>query len=267
MQIIILFIILIVVRFIVRALFNTEWRKGAQAKVDGIKDERFFWRLVDGFDGIMLGINDIFTIHLDTRHLAIAYDHVRTENDKRILRLLKRKKSTESLNALNDALEKSGKIIDEMLVENSKSYTKEDIKKSFETHKNERMFVLEQYDKLVSYYLDFLPDRATLKGGDIWNARKKMEDLTIGLEWKTENVRVDAETLFELRKAEVEIGEVVANILCGKDSMSGKLRDSLVDWKHIQMLRSCVVDLVMPWLNTNLINRFVWEIITEIATV
>lgn len=267
MQIITLLISLIIVRFIIRALFNAEWRKSAQAKIDGIKQERIFWRLVDGFEGIRLGINDIYMVHLDVQYLTVVFEHMRTKDDERILALLKRKKSIESLNMLFDAREKVEKTINELFVKNGKRYAKADIERSLKIHKNEQSFVPEQYDKLVSHYLDFLPDQTTLKDVDVWNARKRLEKFVRALEWKTEDVRVEAEILFALGKSEMEIGKAVMNILCGKDSPDDKLRDSLTDLEHIKILRSCINDFVVPWINTNYIHRFMWKIIAEVAGV
>ncbi len=266
MTIIILLLILVGAVFILRALFNAEWRNNVQAKIDGIKQERIFWRLVNGYEGIKFSINAIFTIHLDPRYFAnfITIGDTRTERDKRVLKLIEGRRSFECIGILNTALEKAEQTVVGALKESNKSYTKEEVKKFFDTRKDE-LFVPEQYDKFVSFYLRFLPDHAHLKGTDIWEARKKLEEAAGKLEWRTEEEKVDGATLFAVKKSEAKVGAVVADILCGKSVTSGTLREALTDWEHIQMLRSCAVDLIVPWLGTNLIQRFMWQIVAEVA--
>jgi hypothetical protein len=267
MEIIILLIVLVLAVFVMRALFNSEWRNGAQAKVDTVKKERIFWALVNNY-GNLLTINAIFTIYLEPGHLAtfIKGSSTRTDADLRVLKVLNKKDSFECIKNINSALEKADKTIVEILAKDSKSYTKADIKKFFEAHKDEHIFVPEQYDKFVSYYFHYLPDVTHLKSNDVWDTRKKLEEDAGQLEWKTEEVKVDAETLFAMKKSNVEIGEVVANILCGKEVANGALRDALTDWEHLHMLRWCIVDFVVAWHNTNLIQRFMWRVVSEFAS-
>lgn len=261
MQILLLVLLIVLVVVVLRGLFNKEWRDASQAKVDAVKKERIFWRLVRGYQGMNLGIEAIFTVHLDTRHLAtfITSGNVRSENDKKILDLLKGQNSFSSIKVLNDTLEEVDKVIAGIFSHDSQSYTKGEIKKFLENRKDEKLFVPDQYDKFIDFYMRFLPDHAHLKGADLWEARKKLNDAADKLEWKTDEVKVDAETLFAVRKSEVEVGEAVGEILCGKGEEKHILKAFINDWEHIQMLRTCVVDLVVPWHGTNLLERWFWR--------
>jgi hypothetical protein len=300
MTIIILLIVLVVAGFIIRALFNQEWRNSAQAKIDAVKQERIFWRLVKGQEGLMLGIEAIFTVHLDSRHLATYLGSLsdvgkRTNDDERVLKLLAKKNIFESIKPLNDAFEKADKTIQETLKTDKAVFTKADIQKIFEDHKEDRILLPDQYDRFVELYLRLLPSREPLedkhkqtweeleeKGAipkgelarvtsgkytktDIWETRKKLEEMAGDFEWKTDEIKHDEATVFAVRKSEVEIGGVLGDVLCGKDVKNGALREALTDWEHIQMLRSCAVDLIVPWHGTNLIQRFMWTIVAEIA--
>jgi len=126
--------------------------------------------------------------------------------------------------------------------------------------------VPDQYDKFVDFYIRFLPDQTHLTSADLWTTRKKLNEVADKLEWKTDEEKVDAETIFAVRKSEAEIGEAVGDILCGKDGEKDILRTFITNWEHIQMLRTCVVDLAVPWHNTNLIQRFMWKIVAGIAS-
>lgn len=268
MEIIILFIILVVAGFIIRALFNAEWRNSAQEKIDAVKKERVFWRLVNGYQGMNLGIEAIFTVHLDLRHFAtfITSRNPRTEDEEKILKLIRHRGSFGSINVLNDNLEEVDKVIMGILSHSTQKFTKAEIKKFFESRKDERLLMPAQYDKFVDFYMRFLPDQAHLKDEDLWATRKKLNEVADKLEWKTDEEKVDAETIFAVRKSEAEVGEAVGEILYGKDDEKDILRTFIKDWEHIQMLRTCVVDLAVPWHNTNLIERFMWKIVASIAS-
>jgi hypothetical protein len=56
--------------YIIRALFNKEWREAAQAKVDSVRKERIFWQLVNGYEGMAFDIYAIFTIYLNPKLLG-----------------------------------------------------------------------------------------------------------------------------------------------------------------------------------------------------
>ncbi|MDP9249431.1 MAG: hypothetical protein M3M85_02910 [bacterium] len=268
MEIIILFIILVVAGFIIRALFNTEWRNSAQEKIDAVKKERVFWRLVNGYQGMNLDIEAIFTVHLDLKHFGtfIGSGNARSEDDEKILKLIRHRGSFGSINVLNDNLEEVDKVIIGILSHSTQQFTKAEIKKFFESRKDERLLMPAQYDKFMDFYMRFLPDQAHLKDADLWATRKKLSEVSGKLEWKTDEEKVDAETIFAIRKSEVEVGEVVGDILCGKDGDKDILRTFVTNWEHMQMLRSCVVDLAVPWHNTNLIQRFMWKIVAGIAS-
>lgn len=263
MQILLLVLLIVLAVIVLRGLFNKEWRGATQAKIDAVKKERIFWRLVKGYQGMNLGIEAIFTVHLDTRHLAtfITSGNVRSEEDKKVLNLLNGQTSFSSIKVLNDALEEIDKVIAGIFSHDSQSYAKGEIKRLFEGRKDEQLFVPAQYDKFVDFYMRFLPDHAHLKGADLWEARKKLNDAAGKLEWKTDEEKVDAETLFVVRKSEVEVGEAVGEILCGKGEEKHILKAFIKDWEHIQMLRTCVVDLVVPWQGTNLLERWFWRVV------
>lgn len=95
---------------------------------------------------------------------------------------------------------------------------------------------------------------------------KELKETVSKFEWKTDEIKEDAATIFAVRKSEVEVGEVLADVLCREDAKNGALREALMDWEHIQMLRSCAIDLFVPWHGTNLIHRFMWQIVSEIAS-
>ena len=263
MQILLLVVLIVLAVIVLRGLFNKEWRDAAQARIDAVKKERVFWRLVRGYQGMNLGIEAIFTVHLDVRHLATFFtsDNVRSENDKKILELLNGQNSFSSIKVLNDTLEEIDKVIAGIFSHDGQLYTKGEIKKHFESRKDERLLMPDQYDKFVDFYMRFLPDHAHLKGTDLWKARKELNDVAGKLEWKTDEIKVDAETLFAVRKSEVEVGEAVGEVICGKDNEKDILKAFIKDWEHIQMLRTCVVDLVVPWHGTNLLQRWFWQIV------
>ena len=209
-----------------------------------------------------------FTVHLDLRHLAtfISSGNVRSEDDEKILKLIQNRGSFGSIKILNDTLEEVDKVIAGILSHSTERYTKAETKKFFESRKDEKLFVPDQYDKFVDFYIRFLPDQTHLTSADLWTTRKKLNEVADKLEWKTDEEKVDAETIFAVRKSEAEIGEAVGDILCGKDGEKDILRTFITNWEHIQMLRTCVVDLAVPWHNTNLIQRFMWKIVAGIAS-
>ena len=263
MQIFLLILLIVLAVVVIRGLFNKEWRDASQAKIDAVKKERIFWGLVNGYRGMNLGVEAIFTVHLDVRHLAtfITSGNARSEEDEKILKLLKGQSSFSSIKVLNDTLEEIDKVIAGIFSHDDQLYTKGEIKKLLEGRKNEQLFVPAQYDKFVDFYMRFLPDHAHLKSADLWEARKKLNDAAGKLEWKTDEIKVDAETLFAVRKSEVEVGEAVGEVICGKDNEKDILKAFIRDWEHIQMLRTCVVDLVVPWQGTNLLDRWFWRIV------
>lgn len=296
MQIFLLILLIVLAVIVIRGLFSKEWRESSQTKIDALKKERIFWRLVNGYEGLMLGVDAIFTVHLDPRHLITYIGSLsdfgkRTEDDARVLKLLTKRNAFANIKPLNDALEKADKTILETLKKDGATFTKADIQKSFEDRKGNRILLPDQYDRFVELYLRLLPNREPLenkhkktweeleeKGAipkgelarvtsgkytkiDIWEARKELEKTTGGFEWKTDGIgeiKEDMATIFAVRKSAAEIGEVLADILCSKNS-NGILREALTDWEHIQMLRSCSVDLIFPWHGTNLIQRWFWQ--------
>lgn len=298
--IIFLVIVFILGRFLVRGLFDSAWRKKAQEKFDSIKKERIFWRLINGYDGMVFNLYWVFTIYLDPRHLAtfltsFSYrEKSEVEEDAEIKKLISQKKGIENINTIRNAIEKREGIITQSFEKDEELFTKADIEKVFDARKDE-MLVTEQYDKFVEYYFRLLPSREPLKDehkkiwqeledkdaitpkgtlerviagkynkADIWDTRKKLEEKVGDLEWKTEEEKVDLETIFSLKKAQMEIGEVVSNLLCEDISDTTKkeaLKNALKEWEQLHMLSWCIIDFEVSWHGTNKIQQWMWKIV------
>ena len=306
MEIITLLLVLVLTRFTIRGFFNTEWRGKAQEKIDSIKKRRVFWNLVNGFDGSVFDIDWIFTIYLDHNRVRNApLFSVLTEEDRKIRDLIKDNGMTydlvgENVKVLNKAIEEREEIIRDLIDKRSLTYTNAEIKKAFSEDQ-----IGEQYEKFVSIYFDLLPDRGpmpeehkriwkeledksvfpvgSLKHStsdeynltEIWEARKRLSTVVGGFEYTSEDKQVDSPTIFFLKKAQVNIGKVVANLLCEdvinekvEDTKTrGILKNTLKEWEQLHMLRWCIQDFsVVAWMGTSGFQRFIWRVVESISS-
>jgi len=269
MGILILIIIFLAI-ITISSLVNITWNKNAKEKINTVKKERIFWRLVNGYDGLIFDINAIFTIYLDQRHLVnfITGAKSHTKEDADILKLVKQKKDNDNIHNINDAIEKSDNDIRKIISKNQITFTNDDVKKFFKKHEEEQIVVPEQYERFVSFFLQMLRDY-NIVISDIWEARKKLEEKSAELEWKTEERRVDAETLFNLKKSEQEVGEVVCKLIrvaLDNNEVVDSLRVEMERWEKLHMLRWCIVDYSFNWIGTNGLQRLMWGMLANFAS-
>lgn len=311
MEIITLLLVIVLARFTIRGLFNTEWREKAQEKIDSIKKRRWFWKLITGIgDGLVLDAEDVFRAYLDSRHLSTVFGrpvfdkekYKETLGDTKIKNLIKDKGMAydlvENMGVLNKAIDEREEIIKELLEKRTLTYTKAEVKETFA----EQGFS-EQYKRLALSYFDFLPDRGPVKEehekiwkeleakkvlpagslkhstsdeyslNEIWQARKKLEEMSRRDEWKTEDKKVDSGVLYSLKMSQTKVGEVVALLLCeevinekSEDTKSREaLKIALRDWEQLHMLRWCILDYSPCWINTDRIQRFKWRVLESIS--
>src|SRR3989344_1023291 len=255
-----------------RGLFNREWHEAAQSKIDAIQRKRIFWQTLSGIEGSVFDIDAVFTIYLDPNWLPklLLRGFGEENKDKEIKSLIRKRQGYKSINSINNALEARDEIITSIIAKNSFAFTKADIEKKFDEHEKESFSVPEQYDKFVSYFLNCLPDKSGLEKfslTDVWVGRKKLEERVRGLEYKMgvrAEVRADSKTLFDLKKSQVEIGEVVLFIITEKtvnDKERSDIENALHDWEKLHMLHWCVVDYTVAWYGTNILQRGFWHFV------
>jgi len=262
-------IIIFLLITVVGGLVKINWNDNAKTKLNSLRKERIFWELANGYEGIIFDIKAIFTIYLDQRLLVNFITGVkeRTEDDNEILKLLNKKRDTENINVINDAIEDRNNNIVKILNANQQLITKNEVVRVFENHKEEQILVPEQYDRFVKYFLQTLRGDS-IKLTDVWDVRLKLEDNSTELEWKSDENKVEPETLFILKKSQEEVGEVVIKLLCQKisdEKTTNVLRKNLEQWEKLHMLRWCIVDYSVDWIGTNGIQRTLWGILGNFA--
>lgn len=265
MGIVFLIIILIILAvFFTRLFLNKELHKNAQTRVADVKKERIFWRLVNGYDGMIFDVHWIFTIYLDPRHLATFLTSSsfmeKGDKDAKIKKLISQK-NFKNINVINNEIEQRQKQIKEHLDKAAISFTESEIKKEFISFKDDRIFVPEHYDKYESVYLRLLANK-TPSAFEVWEARVKFEDVSSQFEWKSEEEKLDQESIFAVKKSQREIGEVVSNLLCKQiehNAERDSLKNLLEEWEQLHMLRWCIVDYSANWIGTTGIERMMWR--------
>ena len=186
-----------------------------------------------------------------------------TEEDVEIKSLVSQEKGIENLNIIRKLLGERDETIKHFFDKDDQHFTKSGIKKIFDKRKDE-IFVMDKYDEFVSYYLKLLPNHEHLTKSDIWETRKRLEEKAGDLEWKNEEEKVDFKTMFDLKKAQMEIGDVVSGIL-SEDGKNGSLKKSLKEWEQLQMISWCIIDYSVAWQGTNGIQQFMWKILASFA--
>jgi len=187
----ILLIVLILLIFTFRALFNEDFRSAAQGAINAVGRERRFWFTVRGEPEYkcVLGIESIFYCYLE--NLIRKFDTpARTDAETKILKMISKKGNYENLRIILRAVEKVELTITEELVTRNKSFTWEEVKSAFDAYRGDRFMmallvekesgpnpVIVSYDRYVSYYLNrYHHDyNGSLKGLDLWEHRKLVE--------------------------------------------------------------------------------------------
>lgn len=269
--------VLISIAFVLDGLIKISWKNDAKEKLDSIKKERLFWRMINGYNGMYFNLCWIFRIYLDPRHLVAFLTSTVTshkpleiskiDEDAEIKKLISQKKGIGNITILRAGIEKRESFVEHFIEKDDQTFTKPELEKIFDSKKDE-IIVTGRYDKFVEYYFRCLPKGESHKYTklDVWEARKELNEKAGDLEWKTEDEKVDAETMFSLKKAQEEIGEVVINILCkniNDDNKEGKsnLEKNLIQWGQLQMLAWCIVDYSVAWNGTNRIQQFMWKVL------
>jgi hypothetical protein len=216
------------------------------------------------------------------------------DNDVEIKKLISQKKGFENINILNKAIGEKDKAIQELLAQESVTLSKSEIDKAFKVFEEEKMAVPEQYDKFKSFYLRLLPNRGHMKKeheetfksledegvfphseldrvtsgkynlSEIWKARTELQEKSIDFEWKSEEEKVDPETMFVVKKSQVEIGEAVARLIYDK-TQNENLKKKLEEWEKLHILHWCIVDYSTGWIGTNKLERYMWNTVEVIA--
>ncbi|OGG69793.1 hypothetical protein A3I99_03580 [Candidatus Kaiserbacteria bacterium RIFCSPLOWO2_02_FULL_45_11b] len=265
MEIIILLLITGVAVFIIRALVNNEWRKSAQEKIDSIRKERIFWRLINGYGGFVFGVEAIFTICLDPKRFTtyMTDSQQLSVADKKVLRLLKKNRGIGNINIINTELKKVEESISSVLSDSSKILSKSELETVFDARNKDNFLATPQHEKLVDIFLLLLTTNSKVRKIDIWKARKLLDEEATRLEWKNEEEKVDTETLFYLKKSNVDIGETVADILIVE--APSDLKEMLKEWELMRMIKSSIVDYAVRQIGMNRIQHFGWKLIAEVA--
>ena len=268
----ILIVVIFFVIVVISGLISVRWNDNARIKINSLKKERLFWRLVHGFDNLIFDINAIYSIYIEPRHLVNFLpnpDEKRTVSDKEILDLVKINNNVENIKAINKAIEKRDEIIEEYIVQNQQTFTGKELMDSISIYKNSQILVADQFDKLASLFQRRLL-KENLKCNDIWEAVKGLDE-TVGqkLEWKNENEKIDIDTLYSLKKSNQEINKVMIDFICEKSVDNGtkeKLRNAMEQWEKLRMIRWCISDFVADQIGTNRMQHFFWDFLTNFAS-
>ena len=269
-----LILIFFIAKYISKGLFDQEWHRNAQDRIDSIKNERVFWNIMSKkFEMMCPGIDDVAKYYFNYKagaHGGDAFDKKVTDQDVLDKRIINRRNSPfKNINLLVAELENREKLINDLLLKNSFTFNRAEILKEFELWKEKRIYSSldsKLGTRLLRAFVDgetnYNPYDSTTVGGvakgdvtgnDIFTARKAFENISSGFKYdETGNNKIAPHEILELNMARIEMDEFITELLCKKTKNdSDKLKQALNNWEKLNMLRWCVVDFATPHLGLN----------------
>lgn len=247
----ILILILVLARFTLKGLFNRKWREQCQDIVDNIKNEKVFWSLTDGFNGMEFdprGVLFLYMISLTrevTNRDALLY---RVSGRKPMLNNLIQKKNDAQTNLelLHKAMGERDAFIKKHLSTNEVVFSDTEIRDIYrlidddldakDVPKPYHQFIREKFDSII---------QGEITGLSIWIILKEIERKESEFQYdKTGLKMINARASLALLTAQTFIYEAVSDLLCKRledESDFPRFQKVLAEWRQLHILQWFIV--------------------------
>ena len=249
MLILLYLIVICLAIFVAKSLFNSEWREFAQRQIDGIKNERLFWRLIDS-DVLYPKIENVHDGYFSRGKSGLSAEMKKADPVEIARTIISPKNSLfKNIKVLNAAIADREKAIDSYLKNKTIPVTESEIKKALERHKF--FSPSNTYERMSSVFLNLTRKEGPITEASIWAARKFFNE---GLD------RSWSENEFG-KFARVRIGMATSDLIGDKANGAPMIKEALREREGLLMLRECIVDYLRDYGPTSKAQRALWRIV------
>jgi hypothetical protein len=271
----ILILVLALARFTVKGLFNRKWREKGQEIFDNIKNERVFWSLLDGFNGMEFDPKGVLSLYLISLKREITNRdalYFRVSGRKPLLKNLINKKNgtINNIDLLHKAIGERDAFIKKYIVNNEVVFTDtemqeaygkiEDDLKSKDVPRGYQQFVREKFDAII---------QGEVTGLTLWTVLKEIKNKESEFQYdKTGYKMINPYTLTSLMLTQTFINETVADLFCKRMENNDdfpKIQKALAEWRQLHILQWFVLSLTNWQKDYKEIQLLMWRIIESVC--
>lgn len=271
--IIILILALLVLRFILRGLFNKEWIRSSQEKISCIQREHFFWDI----NGVkLLNVRGVFTCYVKKlsgvnffRDLSEPIEGEIGEVDQQVKNTVKESRSCiKNIAAINRAIEEAERVFESYLARNSFDITTSEISGAFSRAPKKHLASghMKEYDILTKDLIE-THFNETKNAADLLREYMDFEDKTID-SYRSYDYHGQQSRISGIETAHLEIMEVIRKIFqekTGNSEESAVFQKAFYKWQLFLLLKWCIAEHSYWTAGTTSFERAYWRLIEGIS--